>query len=144
MHPRVRIFGIIFACLFWLVVIFAICGCIDTSTCGRVAAHECGMQKYLAFERNGKPDSAAVIPFRGKWWVYHPSMLAQMTLVETDQEPQLWMASFVKGATNPRFEWTGNPAPQYLPNGCLPNAILSHRIHGGRLVIDGTHIRNVY
>lgn len=121
-----------------------IAACADTSDCGRVAAHQVGMRKYLAFERHGKPDSAAVIPFNGKWWFYHPSMLVQPSLLETTQEPQPWMARQLNGVTNPRFEWTGNPEPRYLPNGCLPYAIASHRIHGGRFVIQGTHIRNVY
>lgn len=128
-----------------------LCACLVACTtdpnAGMVAARQSGAAHYLAFTRNGQPDSAAVFPFLGRWMVYHPSLGASIdTLVPTTKPAPMWVHAWLDGVEG-SAHWVGvtpGPMDEAQPYGCLPYALASLREHGGALVITQNHVENEY
>lgn len=123
--------------------IFLLCAlsaCTDPMA-GMAAASSLGVRKCIAFEKDGRTETAAMIAYKGDWWFYHPTTSSRRTKVPTSKEPPLWVAP---GGTNPR--WVDAKLVKCLvlmQNGCLPMALADHRRRGGRLVESLGHIENI-
>ncbi len=144
MHPRLITFACIFSGLFWLALIFALCSCSTDPNAGMVAARDAGMPRYISFDYAGEQDSAAVLPFRGEWWFYHPSIGSRETRVSTASRPPNFAQFFLPSIANPHWEDV-RPEPRHaeLAKGCLPIALADHRLHGGRLYTTRDHVQNL-
>lgn len=138
MNPRLRIFAIIFALLFWLAVAKV---CFGDENAAMVAARITGMQKYLAFDRNGKADGAAVFPFDGQWWFYHPDVMSQPTGAPLTMPPPMCAPRFLPNLdTLPRWaDVRQAPEDADLIYGCLPRRIAWARKCGGKVLIRNHH-----
>lgn len=134
MSKSTRIFGICFALVFWtLAAMLWLCGCESDRNAGMVAARIVGMPRYLAFERDGRADSAAVFPFNGVWWTYHPDTGSVPTHVPSTHAPPMAYRPSEWLAVKPL------PATADLNGGCLPRAISEVRKYGGAVVVSNHH-----
>jgi hypothetical protein len=113
-----------------------LCSCATDPNAGMVAARLTGQPEYLAFSRNGKADSAAVFPFAGKRYIYHPSFgsaaLPPGDYPATACIPHSFLAQV-------QFE----PRDAFLPHGCLVRAIADVRAKGGRVAMANGDARRV-
>lgn len=127
MNPRLRLFAIVFAGLFWLAVA-KVCFGADVNA-AMTAARLTGMPRYLAFERNGKRDGAAVFPLGGVWWFYHPEIGGSVpTGFVSSRKPPMLPARYLSGRmSNVHWERVTNRQNIPLLNGCLPRAIYRAR-----------------
>jgi hypothetical protein len=109
--------------------------CATDPNAGMVAAREAGMRKYLEFSRNGERDSAALIPFEGQWWFYHPSSGSTSTTIPSTHDPPRWVGYYLDGVSG-RPKWKSvksYPEEAELRNGCLPRALAGVRESGGHV-----------
>jgi hypothetical protein len=130
-----------------LLVLFCFsCSCTTDPNAGMVAARISGMPQYLSFQRNGSLESAALLPYKGQWWFYHPDTGSVPTMTPTSKEPPNYVALFLNGVeTRPIWKDVKNePADARLDMGCLPRALHSNRINGGVLIETRLHIENRY
>lgn len=145
MNPKLAGFAKVFAAVFYLVVAMAallLCSCQTDRNAGMVAARESGMGHYLSFTRDGLPDSAAMLPYSGYWWFYHPSKGSMRTPSTVWEEPYPLMHLMVKGASG-RAVWrpvTPEPKQADLQLGCLPLALADQRKGGGVLVVTNNGV----
>jgi hypothetical protein len=110
--------------------------CATDPNAGMVAARDAGLGTYLRFTRNGKPDSAALLPFEGKWWFYHPSNGSTSTgIPDSSPPPILAVRLYLDGISGrPALDQVkSSPAVAELQNGCLPRALCEARLHGGSI-----------
>lgn len=146
MTPRAHIYGKVIAFHFWMAFACLCIGCADTSrSAGMVAARITGQSHYVSFMRVSEADSAALFPFEGMWWRYHPSEGSRQTTAPANIPPPLITVLSIRGAEIP-FRWTPIPAdlqPEPLENGCLPLAIWQQRRLGGNLIASYHHIAHV-
>jgi len=102
-NRRVRIFACIFSSLFWLALACWLCSCSTDPNAGMVAARECGMSHYLTIERDGQPDSVAVFPHNGRWWMFHPSS-GSWPMESTANPPPVCIWAVLDGAHNASWQ----------------------------------------
>lgn len=118
-------------------------GCSTDPSAGMVAARECGVAKYVAYEIKGRASSAAVIPdFDGRrWWVYSEDMRGALPqFFMSDESRAAMICGFVPEARNARWEPVRDePATARMTFGCLPRAYATVLRHGGRIVYEPGH-----
>src|SRR5690242_4782701 len=115
-------------------LVATLASCSTSPNAGMVAAREAGVGTCLKFTRNGKPDSAALLPFDGQWWFYHPSNGSTSTGVPTSSAPPSLAARlYLDGISGrPTLEKVrAFPLFAELQNGCLPRAMAEVRLKGG-------------
>lgn len=127
MNPRLRIFAIVFAALFWLAVAKACFG--YDPDAGMVAARMLGEKRYLAFKINNRVESAAVFSFEGHRYIYHPAFgSARMPDGNYSALDYFPGCMWVPVLCVPR---TAN-----LENACLPRAIAQAKATGGKVRLE--------
>src|SRR4051812_4174802 len=123
----------------------ALASCTTTDpNAGMVAAREAGVDKYLTFTRHGKTDSAALLPFEGKWWFYHPSNGSTSTGIPVTSPPPVLSARLYLEGISGSSKWeTVQPFPTVaeLRNGCLPRALSVVRSSGGSFCKVPGHVQ---
>jgi hypothetical protein len=118
--------------------------CATDPNAGMVAARNAGVGSYLQFTRNGKPDSAALLPFEGRWWFYHPSNGSTSTGIPASSPPPTLAARlYLDGISGkPTLEEVkAFPLTAELQNGCLPRALSEVRMGGGVLQKAPGHVQ---
>lgn len=124
-----------------------LCACSTDREMGKDAASAMGAGGYVAFQRNAKPDSAALFYWRGHWRLYHPTMGTEKLEACTDpwQMPLACVLS-LPDASCPIL-WMQVPTTNQEPlltNGCLPRAIREARLDGGGIAEEQNHARYVH
>lgn len=114
--------------------------CQTDPNAGMVAARITGQQECVWFSNRDRLESAALFPFEGQWWAYHPELGSRPTSV-----PSCFPAPFDIFDPSLRCKVLPKPKDADLLNGCLPRAIASQRIHGGAIVQTAPgHVVNRY
>jgi hypothetical protein len=97
---------------------------------GMVAARRMGQSHYLSIPKDGKLMSATVFNHNGETWLYLPWLDSRII---TGVDP----VTIFPGSTVEPVRPT--PKTAILTYGCLPQAIIDVRHHGGRVVHTGNH-----
>lgn len=106
-----------------------LCSCTTDPYAGMEAARRMGQKQCLAYSWRGRGETAAVFPFAGRTWVYHPTT---GSAVIDGHDP----------LSIPGSVWTPVQCVHQdarLDGACLPLAIADVRQNGGRVVIAGHH-----
>lgn len=110
--------------------------CATDPNAGKVAAVLTGQPYCLRFERNGKPDTAALFPYKGIWWFYHPTIGSKATFISKFENPPLLIHAWLKGVNgSARWESVSDaPKSVIMKYDCLPSAIYDSRNGGGAII----------
>lgn len=137
MSARLVTFSICFSASMYAAVLLWLGSCQSDRNAGRVAARITGASAAMVFERDGREDTAAMFPFAGMWWIYHPDLGSRCTFITIDQPAPRWVHLWLDGVKGaPHFEPVRDgPVDADLALGCLPRAIADVRAHGGSLRI---------
>jgi len=132
------------ACMLWCMCLLTSCES-GFGTMGESASAQLGLPFYIAFQHNGKPDSAAMFFWRGQWWMYHPDIGSEATVYNDPLTIPKSVVLAINGATGPiSIQSTPANVPwQPLFNGCLPDAIIGCQKYGGGIMIEPNHAERI-